>query len=108
MKGKGGGARRVPKPADGEYLADKLVMRGVKRKGEHLITPNGEPFAGALGTSVFDADAREVSAPRVIAEKHDRGMAAAIAAAVSTGAIRLEDLDPKMYRKVMRIRAGQL
>lgn len=108
LKGKNGGARRIPRPADGEYLADKLVMRGIKRKGEHLTTPTGEHFAGALGTSVFDADAHEISAPRVIAEKHDRGMAAAISAAVSTGAIRLEDLDPKMYRKVMRLRAGQL
>lgn len=109
LRGPKGGLRRKPNPSDGEVSRDRRVIRRIRHKGGHIgHLENGMLNPLALGSSVFEADIRELSAPRIIAEKHDRGLIAAVSAAVSSGAIQLEDLDQKTYRRVMRLRAGQL
>ncbi len=114
MKGKGGGARRKPKPEDGEYLGDKLVMHAFARKaaskGSHTTNPDGTPFAGSLGTAVFAADAHDAAAGRLKQEAHQRGLVELMAAALATGAMSLDDLyatqSARTIRRVMAHKSG--
>ena len=114
LKGKGGGHRRKPNPADGEILADKLVMTAFARKaakgGAHTRGHDGGPMPSALGTSVFDEDRHDVQAGRLKQEAHSRGLICLLAGALASGALSLDDLyashDARTVRRVMAFTPG--